>query len=216
MLLPGSERTKDVLKRIRSLLTREKGLSEAQMTALSRVPPDTRLAELGVVLHDLCVKSAERFVREEHRRGESPFRDLPKSDLFHEMLVLNFWVFEWLFKGKRQALMDLLYRRYTVSFVWGRGSSRQELMDSVRGRFRTYDQAWDDYSGHQDVFARQVIGIIFEGRPIAAAPQAAFWLISHTDRTMKDFAEIKKSVDLLLKGSEVQPGRAVPGRDGEG
>jgi len=205
MLLPGSEQTKDLLKRIRSLLTQKKGLSEAQLTALSRVPPDNRLAELGVVLHDLCVRTAERFVQEEHRRAESPFRDLAKSDLFHEMLVLNFWVFEWLFKGKKPALMDHLYRHYTVSFVWGRESTHQELMDSVRGKFRTYDQAWDEYSGHQDVFARQVIGIIFGGQQIAAAPQAAFWLISHTDRTMKDFAEIKKSVDLLLKENDSQP-----------
>ena len=175
------------------------------MTALSRVPPEQRLAELGVVLHDLCVRRAERFVQEELRRAESPFRDLPGSDLFHEMLVLNFWVFERLFKGKKPALMDHLYRRYTVSFVWGRESSHQELMDSVRGKFRTYDQAWDDYSGHQDVFARQVIGIVFGGQQIAAASQAAFWLISHTDRTMKDFAEIKKSVDLFLKENDGQP-----------
>jgi len=43
------------------------------------------------------------------------------------------------------------------------------------------------------------------GKATAAAPQAAFWLISHTDRTMKDFAEIKKSVDLLLKEKDGQP-----------
>jgi len=188
----------NVLKCIKAFFAQERGLSRDQIAALGRLPLENRRAELGVVLHDLCVKTAARFVEEEHRRADSPFGDLPKSDLFHEMLVMNFWVFERLFKGKKQALMDHLYRHYRVSFVWGRESSRKELMDSVRGKFRTYDTAWDDHSGHQDVFARQAIGIIFGGQQLAAAPQAAFWLISHADRTMKDFAEVKKSVDLLL------------------
>jgi hypothetical protein len=195
-----------VLKRIKAFLARQPGLSCDQMAALGRLAPDDRLAELGGVLHDLCVKTAARFVEEDHLRADSPFKDLPKSDLFHELLVMNFWVFERLFKGKRQELMDHLYRQYRVSFVWGRESSHHELMDSARGKFQTYDQAWDDYSGHQDVFARQAIGIIFGGQQLAAAPQAAFWLISHTDRTMKDFAAVKKSVDLLLKEND---GRAA-------
>ena len=71
----------------------------------------------------------------------------------------------------------------------------------MRGKFRIYDEAWDDYSGHQDVFARQAIGIIFGGQQVAAAAQAAFWLISHADRTMKDFAAVNKSVALLLDNS---------------
>ena len=194
-----------MLKRIRSFFAQEKGLSRNQMATLSGLPPEERPVQLGVVLHDICVKTAARFVEEEHRRPDSPFRELSQTDLFHEMLVMNFWVFEWLFKAKRQAVMGHLYRHYSASFVWGRESTHKELMDSMSAKFRTYEKTWDDYSGHQDVFARQAIGIIFGGKQIAAAPQAAFWLISHTDRTMKDFAEIKKSVDLLLKEKDGQP-----------
>jgi hypothetical protein len=188
----------DLLSQIKTFFVPEKGLTKAQMSALCRFPPDNRLAELGVVLHDLCVKSAARFVEVEHRRADSPFRDLPKSDLFHEILVMNFWIFEWLFKGRKQALMDNLYRQYHASFVWGWESSDKELLDALRGKFRTYDKSWDDYSGHQDMFARQAIGIIFGGKEVAAAPQAAFWLICHADRTMKEFAAVKKSAELLL------------------
>jgi hypothetical protein len=189
----------DVLKRIGSFFAQENGLNRDQMAALSGLPPDERLVQLGAVLHDICVKTAARFVEEEHRRPDSPFRELPQSDLFHEMLVMNFWVFEWLFKAKRQAVMDHLYRRYSASFVWGRESTHKELMDSMSAKFRTYEKAWDDYSGHQDVFARQAIGIIFGGQQIATAKQAAFWLIIYADQTMKNFTEIKKSADLLLR-----------------
>jgi hypothetical protein len=187
-----------MLSRIKSLFVKEKGLGKDQVAALSRLPPDERLGQLGVVLHDVCVKTAAAFVEEQHHLAESPFRDLPKSDLFHEMLVMNFWALEWLFKRKRPALMERVYRHYNASFVWGLESSQKEQLDSMRLKFKTYDKAWDDYSGHQDVFARQAIGIIFGGEQIAAAPQAAFWLITYADGTMKDFAKIGESVDRIL------------------
>jgi len=193
-----------VFRRIKSIFMPEKGLSKGQMAILQRLPPDERRARLGIVLHDICVQTAARFVEEEHRRTDSPFQDLPKSDLFHEMLVMNFWVTERLFKGKRQELMDHLYGRYHSSFVWGRGSTAEELMNAMRGKFRTYDESWNDYSGHQDTFARQAIGFIFGDQKSPGAPQAAFWLISYADRTMKAFTHLGRSVDLLL---EEQAGR---------
>lgn len=188
-----------MLSRIKAFFVREQWLGKGEAATLSRLPPDVRRARLGVVLHDICVKTAARFLEEEHRRADSPFKDLPKSDLFHEMLVMNFWVLEWLFKGKRQQLMDHLYSQYSSSFVWGRESSHEELMNAMRGKFRTYDSSWNDYSGHQDVFAGQALGIIFGDQNVPGAPQAAFWLISYADRTMKDFTHLGKSVDLLLK-----------------
>jgi len=191
-----------VLSRIKSFFVPEKGLSKEQMVSLSQLPREERPARLGIVLHDICVKKAAGFVEEEHHKADSPFRDLPKTDLFHEMLVMSFWVFEWLFKGKRPEVMDHLYRHYNASFVWGWESSHKELMDSMRVKFRTYDKSWDDFSGHQDVFARQAVDIIFGGKQIAAARQAAFWIIIFADQTMKDFAEIRKSVDLLLPDKE--------------
>ncbi|MHB8834265.1 MAG: hypothetical protein ACYC9Y_00910 [Candidatus Methylomirabilia bacterium] len=191
-----------MLNRLMSFFVKEKGLGKDQMATLSGLPPEERLARLGIVLHDICVKKAAGFVEEEHQRADSPFRDLPKTDLFHEMLVMSFWIFEWLFKGKRQEVMEHLYRHYNASFIWGWESSHKELMDSMRVKFKTYDKSWDDYSGHQDVFARQALGIIFGGEQIATARQAAFWLIIFADQTMKDFTEITKSVDLLLQDKE--------------
>jgi len=187
-----------VLNRIKSFFVKEKGLSREQVATLSQLPPDERLAQLGVVLHDLCVKKAARFVEEQHHLAESPFRDLPKTEFFHEMLVMNFWVFEWLLKGKRQPLMDAVYRHYNASFVWGWESSHKELLESMRAKFKTYDKSWDDYSGHQDIFAKQAIGIIFGDQNVAGALQAAFWLITYADQTMKDFTKIVESVDRIL------------------
>lgn len=189
-----------MLKRIKSLFGTEKGLSKSEASLLSRLPPAERLARLGVVLHDICVKTAARFVEEEQRRADSPFKDLPQSNLFHEMLVLNFWTLERIFEGRREELLDHLYRRYGSSFVWGREASHAELMTALRVKFRTYDTSWDEYTGHQDVFARQALGIIFGGRHVPDSPQAAFWLISYAAGTMKDFTRVRKSVDLLLQG----------------
>ena len=188
----------NVLSRIRSFLTPGKGLSKDQVARLNRLPPDERLAQLGVVLHDICVKTAARFVEEEHRRADSPFRNLPKTDLFHELLVMNFWVFERHFRGKMQPLLDHLYHHHNASFVLGWESSREKLLDSMRVKFRTYDQAWDDYTGHQDIFGRQAIGIIFGDQNVASAPQAAFWLITYADRTMKEFTKIEASVNQIV------------------
>ncbi|HWR97626.1 MAG TPA: hypothetical protein VN317_04325 [Candidatus Methanoperedens sp.] len=190
-----------MLGRIKSFFVKEKGLSKEQVATLSRLPPDEGLAQLGIVLHDICVKKAAGFVEEQHHLAESPFRDLPKTDLFHEMLVLNFWVLEWLFKGQRPELMEHVFRHYNASFVWGWESSHKELLDSMRVKFKTYDRAWDDYSGHQDVFARQAIGIIFGDQNVAGAPQAAFWLITYADETMKEFAKVQESVERLFGGS---------------
>lgn len=188
-----------MLSRIKNFFVKEKGLSSEQMATLSALPPEERLGQLGIVLHDICVKKAAGFVEDEHHRPDSPFRDLPKTELFHEMLVMSFWTFEWLLKGKRQPLMDAVYRHYNASFVWGWESSHKELMDSMRVKFKTYDKSWDDFSGHQDVFARQAVDIIFGGKQIAEARQAAFWIIIFADRTMKDFAEIRKSAEQLLE-----------------
>jgi hypothetical protein len=207
----GSVGHGDMLNLIKGVFLREKGFPKAQVESLGKLPPGERLAGVGVALHDLCVETAARFVEEEHRRPDSPFRELPKTDLFHEMLVMNFWILESLFKGKRQALMDHLYLRYNTSFVWGWESSGKELMDSMLGKFKAYSRAWDNYTGHQDLFAREAIGIIFGERGCAEPSQAAFWLITHADRTMKDFAEVGKSVNLLLQDAAGTP-RSVPPR----
>lgn len=187
-----------MLSRIKSLFVKEKGLPRARMEELAQVPAGERLDALAETLHDLCVKNAKRFVEEEHRRAESPFRPLAKADLFHEMLVMNFWALEWLLKGKRPELMEGVYRQYGSSFIWGLESGQKELLESMRGKFRVYDRAWDEHSGHQDVFARQAIGIIFGTQTPPGAPQAAFWLITYADETMKAFAAVKESVDRLL------------------
>lgn len=187
-----------MLSRIKSMFVKEKGLGKDQMAILGALPPGERPARLGIVLHEICVKKAARFVEEEHQRPDSPFEELPKTALFHEMLVMGFWVFEWLFKGTRQEVMEHLYRHYNASFIWGLESSHKEQMESMRVKFRIYDKAWDDYAGHQDVFARKALDIIFGGKQIATARQAAFWIIIFADQTMKDFTEIRNSVDQLL------------------
>jgi hypothetical protein len=96
--------------------------------------------------------------------------------------------------------MEGVYRQYGTSFIWGLESGQKELLESMRGKFRIYDRAWDEHTGHQDVFARQAVGIIFGHQEPPGAPQAAFWLITHADQTMKEFAKVQESVERLLGG----------------
>jgi hypothetical protein len=194
-----------MLSLIKSIFVKERGLPKARLESLAKLPPEERPSVLAVALHDLCVKLAAAFVEEEHGRADSPFRDVPRTDLFHEVLVMNFWALAWVFKGKRRELMERVYRQYGTSFVWGWESGQKELLESMRGKFRVYDQAWDDYSGHQDVFGRQAIGIIFGDPGVAVAPQAAFWLITHADEAMKNFAAVRESVDQLLREPRNRP-----------
>lgn len=187
-----------MLNRIRSIFVKEKGLPRAQVEGLAQLPAGERLAGLAVALHDACVKEAASFVQEQHGRSDSPFRRIAKADLFHELLVMHFWILEFLFKGRQRELMEGVYRHYAATFIWGWESGHKELLESMRAKFRTYDKAWDDYSGHQDVFARQAVGIIFGDPDVAGAPQAAFWIITHADRAMKEFAHLRQSVEKLL------------------
>jgi hypothetical protein len=188
-----------MLNRIKRLFVTEKGLPQAQIEELRRLPSGERLAALAAALHERCVTSAAGFVGEEQRRADSPFREIPQADLFHELLVMNYWILERTFQGKRPALMAHVYGQYNNSFIWGLEQPHKELLDSMRGKFRTYERSWDEHTGHQDVFARQAIGIIFGERGCAEVPRASFWLISHADQTMKDFAEFAGSLDQLLQ-----------------
>jgi len=91
-----------------------------------------------------------------------PFKELPKTNFFHEMLVLNFWIFEKLFDDKKRSILDAMYRTYSSSFTWGWESSHKELLDLIGEKHRKYHNNWDELTGHQDLFGEKVTEILFK------------------------------------------------------
>lgn len=162
---------------------------------LACLPHGERLPRLAEFLHDRCVESAGRFVTEEHNRAYSPFRSVSQSRLFQELLIVNFWILETAFAARGADLMSLVFNRYGCTYVWVRDASRERMLESMQERFRVYTASWNEITGHQDQFGECATDFVFGGRPETEGAQAAFWLISHADRTMKYFDAVAASLN---------------------
>jgi hypothetical protein len=189
----------NILSKLRQIFLREKGLEKGQFARLRQLPKDERNAELGIILHERCVKAAAAFVQQELARQDSPFKELSKTDFFHEMLVLNFWIFEKLFDDKKRSILDAMYRTYSSSFTWGWESSHKELLDSIQEKHRKYHSNWDELTGHQDLFGEKVTEILFKTKEGVPVTQTSYWIIDYTDKTLKEFQYIKNDVDMLAR-----------------
>ena len=188
-----------VLSKLRQIFIKEVGVEKDQLARLRQLPKDERNEEIGAILHERCVKAAAGFVQQELARQDSPFKELPKTDFFHEMLVLNFWIFEKLFDDKKRSIFDAMYSTYSSSFTWGWESSHKELLDSIREKHRRYHNNWDELTGHQDLFGEKVTGILFKATQGVPVAQTSYWIIDYTDRTLKKFQYIKNDVDMLTR-----------------
>ena len=190
----------DILSKLIQIIKKqEKGLGKNQIARLRQLPKEERKAELGTILHEQCVKAAADFVQRELARKDSPFKDLPKTDFFHEMLVLNFWIFEKLFEGRKRTILDAMYRTYSNSFTWGWESSHKELLESIMEKHSKYHSNWDELTGHQDLFGEKVTEILFKTKEGVPVLQTSYWIIDYTDRTLKKFQYIKNDVDMLTR-----------------
>lgn len=186
-----------VIAKLKHILWKERGLEKYQLERLRQLSFEERNAELGIILHDCCVKAAAGFVQQELVRRNSPFRELSKTDFFHEILGLNFWVFEKLFDEKKRTILDAMYSTYSSSFTWGWESSHKELLDSIKEKHKQYHNNWDELTGHQDLFGERVTRILFGTKQNVPLLETSYWIIAYTDGTIKEFQHIKKAVDML-------------------
>ena len=150
--------------------------------------------KLGSLFHDMCVKRAAGFVKDELNKNDSPFKGVPKSKLFQEIMILNYWILDnAVSKNKKAAVFDEVYSKYfelfNVTF------KREEELASLLERHRAYYDSWNEITGHQDKFGLKAAEFIFDKNgDIPRIAEGSFWIISYTHSAMKAFRDMNKKL----------------------
>lgn len=150
--------------------------------------------KLGSLFHDMCVKRAAGFVKDELNKNDSPFKGVPKSKLFQEIMILNYWILDnAVSKSKKAAVFDEVYSKYfelfNVTF------KREEELASLLQRHRAYYDSWNEVTGHQDKFGLKAAEFIFDKNgDIPRIAEVSFWIISYTHSAMKAFRDMNKKL----------------------
>jgi hypothetical protein len=181
-----------ILGTLRDFMRDKNALEKEQVESLLQLSVEDRNDKIGVLLYDTCVRNAACFVQQELGKEDSPFRALNKTDFFHEILVLNFWMVNKLFR--KETILDSLCRTYSKSFDWGLELCREELIKSIGDKHVQYTATWSDETGFQNAFGEQVTEILFGRKVGIRVHESSYWIISHTDRALKGFSQIKKQI----------------------
>lgn len=197
-LPPGIEQTAmDIGSWIKSIFGIRDRLRTGQLRKLKGLPRDLAQKEMGALLYEVCVERASDFVNRELRRGDSPFRGISANAFFHEMLAVTFWLLDREVAGGTKTLMHELHDRYFRSFG-APGISAEERHAAMRGKYRAYEELWDEVSGHQDEFGLHVSGNIFGRDDAVRTHEKAFWIIWYADDARKAFTRLKTAVDKIM------------------
>lgn len=164
-----------------------------RLRELKKMEPGHVQKQLAFILYDECLRSAAKFVHVEIKREDSPFKGLTEYSLFHEIMIINFWIVDKVFSGKkRDLLMNEIYNAYNNSYFPSYGHAQAVDFNSLSAIFKKYYSAWDELSGHQDNFGVKAGERICESNNIKAPSyQISFWMISYADDTMKTFEKIR-------------------------
>jgi len=181
-----------ILGALKELIRDKWALEKEQVESLLQLSPEDRNTGIGAILHDTCVRNAAGFVQQELGKEDSPFRSLNKTDFFHEILILNFWMVDKLFR--KEAMLDAVCRTYSTAFDWGPEFCREELLKSISEKHGHYTATWSDETGFQNVFGEKVTEILFGRKEGIRVHESSYWIISHTDKTLKGLTQIKKHI----------------------
>jgi hypothetical protein len=148
-----------------------------------------RMDELGAFFYEESVEMAVRFVQEQIARGDdSPFRGVPKDRFFHEVVTVNFWALEKLFGAKHAGLVARVLDNYARFF---HHSPKGNVPQWIAERFTVYTGAWNDVTGHQDLFGRRVAEHIFPQGQAFSVPETSYWIIEYAHDVLDDFREMR-------------------------
>ncbi len=161
---------------------------------LKEMQQDQVQKNLAFILYDECLRAAAKFVKGEIKREDSPFKGMTEYNLFHEVMIINFWIIDKVFSGKkRELLMNQIFHSYNNSYFPSYGRAQAIDFNSLSAIFKQYHSSWDELSGHQDMFAMKVGERICQSEHMEGPSQAlCFWIISYTDDTLKTFEKIKE------------------------
>ncbi|MBI5641325.1 MAG: hypothetical protein HZA17_12965 [Nitrospirae bacterium] len=180
-----------IVSSLAGVFSKERALQKALIKKMKGLPEEEMDIELGLFLHDQCVRHASEFVKAELVRGDSPFRGLEEYRFFHEVMFLNLWIVDKVVSQKKKGLIEQVRRNYLKAFHYS-GERENELLDTLAERYRTYYDFWNEHTGHHDIFGERFTEIIFGKDSKVPVAETSFWIISYTDSTIKAFTDIKK------------------------
>ncbi len=180
-----------ILDFIMGLFNKEEEQSEKSVQKLKALPPDERDDEIVAFLYQCCFDNAAKFVHEEMHRSGSHFKQLSRDHFFREMLMMNFWMVDKVFKKQKPELAVKLFQHY-----FGRSPGGACNPEELEKRIKSYYNYWDDYSGHQDLFGQKAAAFLFgaenEGSGYSV-PEVSFWIISYADEAVKSLKKIRNA-----------------------
>jgi hypothetical protein len=174
----------------RKLTGRHPSISREKAERLKHLPKDQARKELGSILYELSVRHAAEFVKDILRRGDSPFKGVPASVLFHELLAVTFWIMDSKIAGGKKVLAEELHDHYFRSYhsPGTAGERDRALLE----KYKRYEFEWDEVSGHQDEFGLLVVQNIFGQETSDRTRERTFWIITYTHDLMSDITLLKK------------------------
>lgn len=175
-----------ILDFIRGLFRKEEELARKSAEKLKSLQPEEREREMTAFLYQCCFDNAAQFVHEELHRPGSPFAKLSREHFFNEILLVNFWVVDKVFRKYREGLAEELHKHY-----FGILPDAEERGADLAARFKTYYNDWDDYSGHQDLFGLKIGEMLFGSKEGYSVPEVSYWIISYADGYMTSLKKIR-------------------------
>jgi len=189
----------------RKLTGRHQSLSKAQAERIARLPKDQARRELGALLFEIGVRHATEFMQDELRRLESPFRGVPLTAVFHEMLAVTFWIMDNEMAGGKKTLVPELHDHYFRSYSLT-GVTPEERRKAIEEKYRQYAGEWDDHTGHQDEFGLCVAQNIFGTEASDRTRERTFWIIKYAHDVASDLAPLKKQYRSKFRADAPAPG----------
>lgn len=175
-----------VIDFIKEILDKEARIRREKIKKLQGAP-DSRVAEeLGQMLYRMSVDLAAIFVQEELSKKDTPFKGLDKYTLFHEMMIVNFWLIDKIFSKYLNTLPERVYNLYSLSFP-----QAADYLGTVPEKFKAYYNSWDDVTGHHDIFGEKVAEILFGKELLNVERRVSFWIVLYSDKALKTFKRFR-------------------------
>lgn len=174
-----------ILDFIKGLFIKQEEVAQKSVQEILTLAPEGRDNGVRDFFYQFCFDNAAKFVHEEMHRQGSPFVDLSRDHFFREILLMNFWMVDKVFKKHKPDLAAGLGRRYFAL-----------LPDAAEGmvkRFNSYYNEWDDYSGHQDLFGMKVGELLFNSKSGYQVTEVSFWIISYSDEFITSLKKIRNT-----------------------
>lgn len=177
-----------ILDFIKDLFKKEEDLVQKSVQELMTLAQEKRDSGIRNFLYQFCFDNAAKFVHEEMHRQGSPFVKLSRDHFFNEILIMNFWMVDKVFKKHKPGLAAQLHQRY-----FGMLPDAADRVADLAKRFKTYYNEWDDYTGHQDLFGIKAGELLFKSKFGYPWPEVSFWIISYADEAIKSLKKTRKA-----------------------